>query len=79
MRRSDVRESLGNNRKKGVESNAFHTLFRWICLLLQHVEHERQDDERSTDPLGGARKTGISALGLVLGHERIGHAADRTA
>ena len=37
--------------------------------LLQHVQHERQDDERSADPLGGTRKTGIRALGLVLGHE----------
>ena len=26
-----------------------------------------------------ARKTGIRALGLVLGHEGIGNAADRTA
>ena len=65
--------------KKEERKHCFRSSSLWIRLLLQHIQHERQDDERSADPLGGTRKTGIRALGLVLGHERIGHAADRTA
>ena len=46
---------------------------------LQHVENERQDDERSADPLGRAGELGVHALGLVLRHKGIGHAADGAA
>ena len=66
-------------QKKKSGSICFRSSSLWIRLLLQHIQHERQDDERSADPLSGTRKTGIRALGLVLGHERIGHAADRAA
>ena len=66
-------------QKKKSGSICFRSSSLWIRLLLQHIQHERQDDERSADPLGGTRKTGIRALGLVLGHEGIGHAADCTA
>ena len=66
-------------QKKKSGSICFRSSSLWIRLLLQHIQHERQDDERSADPLGGTRKTGIRALGLVLGHKGIGNAADRTA
>ena len=57
----------------------FRSSSLWIRLLLQHIQHERQDDERSADPLGRAGELGVHALGLVLRHKGIGHAADGAA
>ena len=43
------------------------------------VEPERQNDKRGANPLGRAGELGVHALGLVLRHKGIGHAADGAA
>ena len=44
--------------------------------LAQDQQNDGQDQESSANPLGAAGDLGIDALGLVLGQEGIGNAAD---
>ena len=39
-------------------------------------QHQGQDQEQGADPLGGPGQLGVHGLGLVLGQEGVGHAAD---
>ena len=71
-------------RKKDVEAllrRPFlnERLFNAQREKLQHIEDEREHDERGADPLGRARELGVHASCLVLRHKGVGHAADRAA
>ena len=63
--------------KKGKRTDRSASFFVWDRL--QHVQHERQDDEHGADPFGRAGELGVHALGLVLCHEGIGDTADCAA
>jgi len=45
-------------------------------VRVENVQDHSQNDESGADPLGGAGQLGVQALGLALGQERIGSAAD---
>ena len=46
------------------------------CLGLQQAHHKGQDHKADGHPLGHLGQLGVPALGLVLGHEGVGHAGD---
>ena len=48
----------------------------FLFCFLQHMQHERKNDKRGAHPFGRTRELGVDGLGLVLGQERVCHAAD---